>query len=95
VKRHLTPFKTVDRHTRAAGLTFLAATRGFPLARTDTAANPHPALAGTLVITDFVKFHVSALAFALFALFTAQGQEALVDDFHHMTDLLDHPADFG
>jgi hypothetical protein len=58
VKWHLAAFKSVDRNTRTAGLTLLAATRGLALARTNTTANAHTAMAGAFVVFNVIQFHV-------------------------------------
>jgi hypothetical protein len=67
VKGHLATFKTVDRHTATAGLTFLTTARCFTNAGAKTTANTNAGFACPIVITDFIQFH-NALAFAFLAL---------------------------
>jgi hypothetical protein len=67
VKGHLATFKTVDRHTATAGLTFLTTATGFTNARAKTTADTNAGLTRPIVITDFIQFH-NALAFAFLAL---------------------------
>src|SRR5688500_7509698 len=58
VERHLPALEAEDRDARAARLALLAAARSLALARADSAADAHAALAGALVVLEFVQFHV-------------------------------------
>ena len=57
MKRHLAAFEAGDRNAFTALLALLAAASRLALARTDTPADPHAGLAGTIVVADFIKFH--------------------------------------
>ena len=67
VERHLATLEAVDRDARTCLRTLLAAPCGLALARADTTADAHPALAGTGIVIEFVKLGHCALAFAMFA----------------------------
>src|SRR3546814_5877554 len=55
VERHLAALEAVDRDAAARLLALLAAAGGLALTRADTASDAHPALAGAIVVTKFVK----------------------------------------
>ncbi len=57
VEWHLATLEAVDGDARARLGALLAATGGLALARADAAPDAHPALAGTIVVLDFVQFH--------------------------------------
>src|SRR4051794_13777856 len=67
VERHLAAFEAVDRHARARLGALLTAPGSLAEAGADSAANAHAALAGALIVSDFVEFHGLALAFAFVA----------------------------
>src|SRR5512147_3252859 len=58
VERHLAAFEPGDRHAGTRLGALLAAARGLALARADATADAHAALAGALIVTEIVEFHV-------------------------------------
>src|SRR5206468_11289669 len=58
VERHLAALEAVDRHARTRLGALLAAPGGLALARANAPADAHAALAGALVVAEFVEFHV-------------------------------------
>ena len=54
MKRHLAAFKALNGNARTALLALLTATAGFALARANTPANAHTAMAGTFIIFNIV-----------------------------------------
>src|SRR3546814_11703396 len=67
VQRHLSAFKAVDADAGTRLGALLSATSSLALARADAPADTHAALASACIISEFVEFHVLALAFAMFA----------------------------
>src|SRR4051794_10023144 len=100
VERHLAALEAgdADAGTRLGAL--LAAAGGLAEPRANATAYANARLARALVVTDFVEFHVPALAFALFAqlpkerfglgvLFDAEKVMDLADLPHHFRRRLD------
>src|SRR3546814_4359356 len=67
VQRHLSAFKAVDADAGTRLRALLSATSSLALARADAPPDTHAALASACIISEFVEFHVLALAFAMFA----------------------------
>src|SRR3546814_5847160 len=63
----LSAFKAVDADAGTRLGALLSATSSLALARADASADTHAALASACIISEFVEFHVLALAFAMFA----------------------------
>src|SRR5580704_14824377 len=61
IKRHLAALEALDGNARARLLALDAAAGGLALARADTAAHAHAALAGAFVVSDLVQLHRSFL----------------------------------
>ncbi len=58
MERHLATLKAVDGDARARLGALLAATGGLALARADAASDAHTALAGAIIVLEFVQFHI-------------------------------------
>src|SRR3546814_9741626 len=63
VQRHLSAFKAVDADAGTRLRALLSATSSLALARADAPPDTHAALASACIISEFVEFHVLALAF--------------------------------
>src|SRR3546814_5330803 len=67
VERHRAALEAVHRYAGAALLALLATAAGLDQARADATSDTDATLAGARIVTNFVQFHIFALAFAVFA----------------------------
>src|SRR3546814_18338027 len=78
--RHLVSLKAVDAVDGSRLRALLFAPISLAFARADSPPDTHAALASACIISEFVEFHVLALAFAMFAPspFHASGKKMMI-----------------